>query len=511
MSSNTLRGIGQQKGDEKADLGEPKPAADAGPSDADAGPVVTGTDEQADPSARVTPTASAASGPSGSGASGSGASGSGASGSGASASGPAQVGGPGSGPMGTGAALAKLLAESKPATGTAAGAGGSPAADAIAKLLAARKSPDEGGNPAPAPAGQASSKTIPAFSLDRTVPGARSLDATVPGVVGPEDTIKNPATTMSVPGATPAAEAKGPNFAATLFGVPAPKIVHPTRETAVGHDVHLQRDTNTAMMSPSGPNLAPVPHEDLAETQRHRQRVGRDSDGHLPWYDQLPSNEEVFEDRKPNTVARIAIGSAVAAALIVFGVALLRLRGQTPGGDEVGQPSAAPALAVPAAATANPPKATAATETARPPALGTEAPDANKTEPSEAPKTVADEAAKAAVKGSQKVADKATETGDDKPARVRDKSNKESSSSSSHRRSHSGSSTSAGADSGHRDSASRHTASATSASPPATEPVLTAPPGPPAAAVTPPPSKPAASKKKSGDYDPDSVMPLSID
>ena len=164
-------------------------------------------------------------------------------------------------------------------------------------------------------------------SLDSIGKGTRSLDS-------------------SVPDATPSLDAKVSTFAATLLGVPAP-VVDRTRGTVQGRDVHLPADAQrSAGLRPVARAdhhhelAAPVPVEHSEPTQADpvvgtavaRASVSDDGqvdrDSHGPWYDQIPTADEVYDDPRPNILARVAIGAALAAILSIFIFGFVRLRAQ---------------------------------------------------------------------------------------------------------------------------------------------------------------------------------------
>ena len=173
-------------------------------------------------------------------------------------------------------------------------------------------------------------------SLDSTVPGTRSLDS-------------------SVPEARPPLDAKVPALASTLLGVAAPIVSRGDREkgTVQGRDVHLPVEAqrvagiHSAVAPAVGANLhleaAPHPIDrsepTLADPVRTaalahvagtaegvRGHAHADLNSHGPWYDQDPTGgQDVYEDRKPSVLGKVAIGVAVAAGLSVIVFAILRL------------------------------------------------------------------------------------------------------------------------------------------------------------------------------------------
>ena len=222
---------------------------------------------------------------------------------------------------------------------------------------------------------EAKAPAAPLRSLDSTVPGTRSLDS-------------------SVPGAAPSLDARisrvTPPLSATLIGMPAPKFaaleaarkatpapapIQPARGplgtgsgrrdhgTAAGHDVHLppelQRAAGVQPASSTGPadgtprvilaagltdqapKAAPASAVPAAEAPRAGDELALGA--HNPWYDQLPSAEEVYEDAKPNLVARIAVGVAAAAVLAVLVIAFVR-HGSAEPSAEVAPPTPSPSV-----------------------------------------------------------------------------------------------------------------------------------------------------------------------
>jgi len=170
-------------------------------------------------------------------------------------------------------------------------------------------------------------------SVVSTVPGTHSLDSNATETV-------------------PSLDTKVSTFAATLLGVPAP-IVDRERGTVQGRDVHLPVEARrSAGLRPVAKPIeesalavpSPVEHSEptqadpVVEAAVTRAQVSDgapvDRDSHGPWYDQIPTADEVYDDPGPNILARVAIGAALAAMLSIFIFGFVRLRGRNVTMDE---------------------------------------------------------------------------------------------------------------------------------------------------------------------------------